>query len=89
MIPFLFDDIKGLLISLCSRVVKPDKEMSIKMLCLLHFENETNLLHVYHIDIGFVAKSAIKASRKASRQKIEKFYYDAKTFVIGIIQKII
>ena len=68
MIPFLFDDIKGLLISLCSRVVKPDKEMSIKMLCLLRFENETNLLPVYQIDIGFAATSAIKKVKHHARK---------------------
>ena len=46
------------------------KEMSMKKLCLLNFEDETNLLlPVDQIDIGFAAKSAINKS-KASPQKI-------------------
>ena len=36
------------------------KEMSIKKLCLLNFEDETNLIHVDQIDIEFATKSAIK-----------------------------
>ena len=53
MIPLLFDDIKSLLISLCSKI-------SIRKLYMLHFEDEINLLSIDQIDIGFAAKSAIK-----------------------------
>ena len=67
MIPFLFDDIKSLLISLCSR---HNGEGNVNEKALLNFEGETNLLlPVDQIDIGFAAKSAINKS-KASRQKI-------------------
>ena len=62
VIPFLFDDVKSLLIPLCSKIVRPDtmaKEMS-KKLCLLNFEENTNLLHVDQIDNGFAAKSVLK-----------------------------
>ena len=71
MIPFLFYDIKSLSVSLCSKVVKLDimaREMSIKMLCLLNFEDETNLLPVNQIVIGFSAKSAIKKVKHLARK---------------------
>ena len=70
MSSFLFDNIKSLLISLCSKVVKPGimaKEMSIKKLCLLNFDEETNLLPVDQIDIGF-AKPATKKVKHDARK---------------------
>ena len=55
--------------------------MSMKKLCLLNFEDETNLLlPVDQIDIGFAAKSAINKS-KASRQTKEKFYNEYQEFL--------
>ena len=55
--------------------------MSMKKLCLLNFEDETNLLLlVDQIDIGFAAKSAINKS-KTSRQKKEKFYNEYQEFL--------
>ena len=69
MIPLLFDDVKSLLISLCSKVVKPDimaKEMSIRKLyyCIL----KKNLLPIDQIDIRFAAKSAIKKVKHHARK---------------------
>lgn len=64
MVPFLFDELKVCSFH-CSNfiVVKRDlmaKETPIKKLCLLNFEDVTNLLPVDQIDTKFTAKSAIK-----------------------------
>ena len=59
MIPFLYNDLKKLVVELLSLIVKTEIIEKSKNICNIDLENKENILPIKNINIGFAAEGTI------------------------------
>ena len=95
MIPFLYFDLKSIVLSLMKLFIKSSVLSEAKtgiQLCDIDLESESNQINLKNIGLGFAAESELKKLKTAdlvTASEESSFLEQAKTFLISLVRKLL
>ncbi|XP_066910897.1 uncharacterized protein [Clytia hemisphaerica] len=95
MIPFLYFDLKSIVLTLMKLFIKPNCVSGAKtgmQLCGIDLENESNQINLKDIGLGFAAEEELEKLKTAdlvTATKESSFFKEVRTFLISLIKKLL